>query len=260
MKSKIFAALAFILMIAVNFLANSLPINNRTTGAISDAYPNLFAPAGFAFSIWGLIYLLLAFYTVYQFIPFAKRGDNTKEILIGKINVLYITTSIANSCWIFAWHYYLIGISVIIMAALLIALTRIANILRSINFSFTEKLLISSPFSVYFGWITVATIANITVFLVSVGFSGFGVPDYVWTCFVLAVGLIIGLLRMKRDKNIAYGITICWAYLWILYKHISESGFAGQYLSVVITTISCLTVFAYFIFKLQLNNSKLKSI
>jgi len=157
---KIFTALAYVVMIAANALANILPINNRTTGAVSDSYPNLFAPAGLTFSIWGLIYLLLAGYVVYQF---TKRAAN-KESLLGKINPLFIATSLANFLWIFAWHYDYIGFSVILMLILLFLLIKIADILRREKFSAWEKLFIMAPFSVYFGWITVATIANITVF------------------------------------------------------------------------------------------------
>jgi hypothetical protein len=108
---KIIAGIAYIAMVVVNFLANSLPINNRSTGVISDAYPNLFAPAGPAFSIWGLIYLLLFAYIVYQFI----KKDQKTEKIIQKINPFFIATSFANIAWIFAWHYDYIGMSVIIM-------------------------------------------------------------------------------------------------------------------------------------------------
>jgi hypothetical protein len=181
MFTKIIAVIAYIGMVIVNFLATSLPINNRSTGAISDAYPNLFAPAGVTFSIWGLIYLLLAGYVIYQF----TRGGKAKDDLIKKINPLFVATSLVNISWIFAWHYDYIGISVILMLCLLVLLIKIANILRTGQFNMLDKLFIRAPFSIYFGWITVATIANITVFLVKTGWNGFGIPDYVWTSVVL---------------------------------------------------------------------------
>jgi hypothetical protein len=245
MLIKIFALVAYIAMVTVNFLANSLPINNRSTGDISDAYPNLFAPAGYAFSIWGLIYLLLAGYTVYQFV---KKDQKTND-LFKKINPLFIVTSLANIAWIFAWHYDFIGLSVIIMAVLLFLLIKIANILRAEQFSSLEKLFIKTPFSVYFGWITVATIANITVFLVSLGWNGFGLSDFIWTSVVLLVGALIGILRLRHDKNVAYGLVLVWAYLAILFKHVSASGFDKQYPSVITTTIVCLVLFLFFIVK-----------
>lgn len=230
-------------MVAVNFLANSLPINNRSTGEISAAYPNLFAPAGLTFSIWGLIYLLLGGYVVYQF---AQKDKKTAE-LIKEINPLFIATSFANILWIFAWHYDFIGLSVIIMATLLFLLIKIADILRTKHLISWGKLLIWASFSIYFGWITVAAIANITVFLVSINWNGFGIADFVWTSFILLVGALIGVLRMRKDRNIAYGLVLVWAYLGILLKHVSPASYNGQYPSVIATVIGCLILFGFFV-------------
>lgn len=243
MLKKIIAVVAYVAMVAVNFLANGLPINNRSTGDISDAYPNIFAPAGPAFSIWGLIYLLLAGYVLYQFV----KKDKKTEDLLQKIKPLFIATSVANISWIFAWHYDYIGLSVLMMTTLLILLIKIADILRVEKFTKLEKLFIWAPFSVYFGWITVATIANITVFLVSIGWNGFGIADFVWTSIILLVGALIGILRMNKDNNIAYGMVLIWAYGWILFKHMSVSGFDGQYPSVIFTVIICLILFVFFV-------------
>lgn len=247
---KIFAAVTYITMVIVNFLANSLPINNRSTAAISDAYPNLFAPAGITFSIWGLIYLLLAGYVLYQFISFEKKPAQKKEELLKKVNFLFIATSIANISWIFAWHYDFIGLSVLIMAVLLILLIKIADILRVEKMTSVEKLFISTPFSVYFGWITVATVANITVFLVSISWNGFGMADFIWTSIILLIGSLIGIMRMNKDKNIAYGLVLIWAYLGILLKHLSPNGFGAQYSSIIGTVIVCLLLFGFFVGRL----------
>lgn len=243
MLTKIFTGVAYVAMVAVNFMANGLPINNRSTGEISDAYPNLFAPAGPAFSIWGLIYLLLGGYMLYQFVKKDKKIND----LFKKINPLFIATSIANISWIFAWHYDYIGLSVLIMAVLLFLLIKIADVLRAEQFTSLEKLFIWAPFSIYFGWITVATIANITVFLVSISWNGFGIADFVWTSIILLVGTIIGILRMRKDKNIAYGMVLIWAYSWILFKHLSISGFDGQYPNIIATTIVCLIFLIFFV-------------
>lgn len=247
MFKKILALFAYIAMIVVNFLATSLPINNRSTGEISDAYSNLFAPAGIAFSIWGLIYLLLAIYVIYQF---KSKNDG----LLKKINIFFIITSIANILWIFAWHYDFIGTSLILMLVLLFGLIKIADILRSNDLTKEEKRFIKVPFSVYFGWITVATIANITVFLVSINWGGFGVSDFIWTTIVLLVGLIIGIWRMNKDNSFVYGLVLVWAYLGILLKHISADGFNMQYPIIITTVIVCLVLFSFSIGKLVIRN------
>ncbi len=255
MTIKIFAGVAYAAMVAMNYLANALPINNRSTGAIADAYPNGFAPAGLTFSIWGLIYLLLGGYVLYQFLPLKKDGDQKNERLLRKVNVLFIATSLANVSWILAWHYDLIGLSVLIMAVLLVLLIRIADMLRVELLTAQERRFVATPFSVYFGWITVAAIANVTVFLVSIGWNGLGIADFVWTSVVLLGGALIGVLRLRKDRNIAYGLVLIWAYLGILLKHISAAGFDGRYPSVIVTTIVCLALFGFFMARIHRKNS-----
>jgi hypothetical protein len=234
---KISAAITYVAMILVNVLANALPINGIDTGQISDNYGNLFAPAGLTFSIWGLIYLLLGLYTLYQFGIFQKDKGVSREGLFQKIGVLFIITSLLNILWIFSWHYDYIGLSVLLMTGLLTSLIAIANYLNVQKFSPKEKLFILAPFSVYFGWITVATIANITVFLVSVGWGGWGISAPVWTATIIAVGAIIGIIRMLKDENLIYGSVFIWAYLGILLKHVSDVGFAGQYPIIIASSI-----------------------
>lgn len=241
--TKILATLTYIAMVFVNFLANSLPINGRSTGVISDSYPNIFAPSGPAFSIWGVIYLLLGAHVIYQFV----KKDERVEALMTRTGPLFIATSLSNIAWIFAWHYDFIGLSVLIMATLLILLIKIADILRGEYFSAPEKLLIRVPFSVYFGWITVATIANVTVFLISIDWNGFGLSESLLMGIVLLVGATIGIIRMNKDSNIPYGLVLVWAYAWILSRHLSPRGFDGQYPAVVITIIVCLALFLIFI-------------
>jgi len=170
--------------------------------------------------------------------------------LFKKINLYFIATSLANILWIFSWHYDYIGLSVLIMATLLFLLIKIADILRVEQFNSLEKLFIRAPFSIYFGWITVAAIANITVFLVSINWNGFGIADYIWTSIILFIGLLIGIVRMFKDKNIVYGLVLVWAYFGILFKHVSSGGFGGQYLSIIVTLVICLVILLSFIGKM----------
>ena len=209
---KISAALGYIAMVAVNFLANALPIGGVTTGEASDSFGNLFTPAGITFSIWGLIYLLLLGYTIYQFGFGKKNTSEQREQLFATINKYFLITSMANIAWIFAWHYGVIWLSMLIMFALLFFLIKIADVINKEKYNALETVLVRLPFGVYFGWITVATIANITVFLVSINWNGFGIAESIWTVIVLTVGALIGSIRMLKDKNIYYGLVLVWAY------------------------------------------------
>lgn len=242
---RICALAAYIIMVGVNYLAVSLPLAGRDTGAISDSYPNLFAPAGYTFSIWGLIYALLAVYVVYQL----TRKD---DALAAQINKLFILNALLNAAWIFSWHYDLIWLSVVIMLGLLATLIRLADTLREKAKTSQERWLMRLPFSVYFGWITVATIANITVLLVSLGWQGFGWPEAFWTVAVLLVGLAIGSWRALYDRNIAYALVLIWAYGGILSKHVS----ASEYPAVIFTVALSMLVFAGIVVYLSLKRQK----
>ncbi len=238
---KSISATVFTITLVVNYLSNSLPLNERTPGEISDMYANLFAPAGLTFSIWGLIYFLLIGYVIHNFLC---KEHNTEKIF-NSINPLFIGTSIANTAWIFAWHYDFIGLSLVVMIMLLILLIRIAKVINSKNFYSLDKLFIWLPFSIYFGWITVATIANVTVFLVSIGWDGFGIAEDIWTVLVLLISSVIGGYVSVRDKNYAYALVFSWAYLGIFIKHASDDGFDLQYLNILTTSLILILVFLY---------------
>lgn len=240
---KIFVAITYLLMIIVNALANILPINGNNTGEISNAYPNLFAPAAATFSIWGLIYILLAAYILYQFGLFQKDHGKSRAELFKKIGVYFSLTSVANLLWIFSWHYRLIALSLLLMLVILFYLIKIADLLQKQKFSIKETFFIKAPFSIYFGWITVATIANATVFLVSLNWNGFGLSNQFWMIAILLVGALIGILRTLKDKNVFYGAVLIWAYLGILNKHTSIGGFNSEYPVIINVIWVCLIAF-----------------
>lgn len=251
---KLSVLATFIVMVTVNALSVLLPINGVTPGEVSDSYPNLFAPAGMTFSIWGVIYLLLAAHTLYQLGLFRGREANTE--LLHRTGMLFSASSLVNAAWIFAWHYRIIPLSMALMLLLLACLITIAVIMDAQNLSVRERFLIRLPFSVYFGWITVATIANATALLVSLGWKGFGVSESVWTIIILAVGALIGTVTLLRFRSVGYGLVLLWAYAGILIKHTSASGFAGRYPSVIVAVSLCLAVFAVVVVYLLLRRTR----
>jgi hypothetical protein len=246
---KIFVTLSFIAMITLNALANIIPINGVNTGQVSDFYGNLFAPAGITFAIWGLIYLLLLAYTIYQW--GGKNGT-----LLNKTGMLFSVSSLANAVWILTWHYKLIPLSMILITFILICLIMINRIITGTKLSTTEKIFVGLPFSVYFGWLTVAVIANATTLLVYLKWNGFGIPADIWAVVVILTGMIIGSATMFKNRDIAYGLVLVWAYAGILNKHLSPSGFAGQYKDVITTVSACLAVFACLIIYILISGRK----
>lgn len=237
---RIGAAVSYIAMVAVNGLANGLPLNNRTTGQISDAYANLFAPAGFTFSIWGLIYALLAAYVIFQFIP--KKYSRLESELFSKINPYFIISSVLNLAWIFAWHYDYIGLSLILMLGLLVTLMKLGMMLAKEKLAPRDNFIQRLPFSVYWGWITVATIANVSVFLVSLNWNSFGLSEQLWLVVALFLGTVIGIYRLRQSRDIPYSMVFIWAYLGIFVKHAHPLGYNGEYSYGISALVVCIAL------------------
>jgi len=239
---SILTIIAYLIMIVVNALANILPINGVGTGEVSDKYVNLFAPAGYVFLIWVVIYILLGMYCFYQFNLFSRRSDMSDRVIL-RVNQYFLLSSLLNSAWIFAWHFEKIGISLILMLGIfyLLLQARITITQRSTP-THDEKISVKLPFSVYFGWITIATIANITTFLVSRSWDRFGIREDIITSIILVIGALIGIIATLKWLDIPFGLVFLWAYCGILFKHISTKGFAGSYPMIIISLIVILSV------------------
>lgn len=242
---KALVVVTYIAMVAVNYLANALPLNGRRTGDVSDAYPSLFTPAGLTFSIWGVIYLLLALHVLYQLGLF-RGGERSadRDALLNRVGLLFSISSLANTAWVFAWHYDIIPLSAVLIVVILVCLILINNTLRAAGLTGRERWLIGVPFSVYFGWTTVATIANITVLLVSLHWNGFGLSESTWATIIVVVGMLIGTATMLHNRDVAYGLVLIWAYLGILLRQTSATeGFGGRYLNIITAVIVALVIF-----------------
>ncbi len=228
--------LGFLGTVAVNALANILPINNITTGALSDLYPNLFVPTGLTFAIWGLIYVLLGIFVIYPLIPSVRR-DPQKVDFVQKIGPLFFISCLANIGWIFAWHYQILPLSLIFMLILLGCLLFIylrLNVGKS-ETTRAERYFAHLPFSVYLGWITIATIANVTALLVNTNWNTWGLGEQFWAVAVIIVGIAIALSMLFTRKDIYYSLVVDWALLGILLKRLSVTTVPDQ--SIVIVTI-----------------------
>jgi hypothetical protein len=233
--------LGFLGTVVVNALANILPINNITTGALSDLYPNLFVPAGLTFAVWGLIYVLLGIFAIYPLLPRVRR-DPEKTEFVQKIGPLFFVSCLANIGWIFAWHYQILPLSLAFMLILLGCLLAIYLRLKVGRSEATkaERYFAHLPFSVYLGWITIATIANLTALLVDINWGAWGLGQQFWAVAVIVVGIAIALSVLFTRKDIFYALVVDWAVLGILLKRLSDTTVADQ--SVVIVTIAGLAL------------------
>lgn len=210
---------AFVLTVIVNSLAGSTTLlGGVNTAEISDSNPTLITPAGYVFSIWGIIYVLLGVFVIFQALPSQKEKGYTK-----KIGWLFVLSSVLNIVWLFLWQFEILSVSVVLMFLLLATLIAIylrLNIGKS-AVSLREKLAVHLPFSVYLGWITIASIANVSVFLVSENWDGFGIGAETWATLIIIVALVITLLVLATRRDIAYGLVIIWALIGIA---VNQSG------------------------------------
>jgi hypothetical protein len=207
--------LTVILALGVNILATTLPLNGQSTGEISDRFQVYFVPAGYVFSIWGLIYLGWIAFTIFQLQ--ASQRENPR---LRRLGYLFALSNLANAAWLFCWHYNQFGLSVLVMLALLgllIASYLRLNVNRS-SVSRVEYWSVDALFSVYLGWITVATVANITDWLYFAGWDGFGIPAQTWAVIMLAVASLLGLAMAITRRDVGYLSVLVWAFIGIAVK------------------------------------------
>ena len=213
---QILVAVAVLATIAINVLANALPLNGLNTGEISDRFEVYFTPAGYVFSIWGLIYLGLIGFAIYQALPSQQRNPALR-----RIGPLFVASSAANIAWLFFWHYEVFTLTLpamLILLACLIAIYLRLGVGRA-SIGAAERWLVHVPFSVYLGWITVATIANVTSLLDYLQWGGWGIAETTWTVAVLAVAVAIAAAVTWTRQDAAYLLVLVWAFAGIAVKH-----------------------------------------
>ncbi len=223
---KIINLVAFMLMVTMNYLANALPLNNKTTGALSAQYPNLFVPAGLTFSIWGVIYLLLLAFVVLQF-------REVNRPLMSAIGWAFALSCLLNALWIWAWHFERLPLSLFLMLGLLAVLIWINMALRPFPMNLARM-----AFGIYLGWICIATIANVTAWLVSVQWGGWGLSEESWTLIMIGAGTLIAAASLLRLENPYLGLAVLWAFLGIILKR------QGDYPLIVTAAIAAMLIVA----------------
>jgi hypothetical protein len=222
-----------VLTLVMNTLATTLPLNGVDTGQISDRWVNFFTPAGYVFAIWGVIYTGLIAFTVYHSLPSQRENPRLRSI-----GWLFVASNLFNSAWIVAWHYFQWTLSWFIMLGILgTLLTIYMRIGTGVKpTSRKEMWLINVPFSIYTAWITVATIANTTVFLQNLGWEGAPLSAPFWSAFVIVVGAAITGFVVYTRRDIAFASVVIWAYIGIVVKYTDTAlvmGTAGVMAAVV---------------------------
>ena len=205
--------IAFILTILVNSLAGSSTlIGGKVTAEISDANFTIITPAGYVFSIWGVIYILLGLFVIFQALPSQKDKDYQN-----RIGWLFVLSSIFNIVWLFLWQFEYLVFSVPVMFMLLASLIAIylrLDIGKS-KVDSRQRIAIHVPFSTYLGWISIASIANVATTLVSLNWDGSGINSETWALLIIIVALLLSLIVITIRKDVAYSLVIVWAFIGI---------------------------------------------
>lgn len=196
-------------VIFINYLAGTGKINSTTPAEISDKYPTLLTPAGYAFSIWSIIYVGLIAFSIYQALP--SQSDNAR---FARIRSLYIANCAANCGWLYLWHYDYIGLSILAMLLILSTLVLINLNLRGIE-SGAELWTTKLPFNIYFGWITAATILNASIALVYFGVQTSAAITAILACLLIATATFLAVIIRRNFDFPAYALTIMWALIAI---------------------------------------------
>ncbi len=229
--------LCFTAVIVVNYLSNSLPLNGKTPGELSDQYPNLFVPTGLTFAIWGIIYIFLLGWVLGQMLGlFSPRQRERCTANVENTGWLFALTCALNVGWLFAWHWEHIGLSIIVMITMLATLItlneKIGNGRAATNAY--EKWLAYPAFGLYQGWITVALIANVTAFLVASGWTGFGIAESIWAILMILVGAGVAVYMVLSRNMIFHGIAVAWALLGIyLKRNAADDAVSVEYIALI---------------------------
>jgi benzodiazapine receptor len=207
-----------ILGLTINILAMTLPLNGQDTGEISDRFQVYFVPAGYVFSIWSVIYLGWIAFTIFQLLPSQKENPRLR-----RLGYLFALSNLANAAWLFCWHYNQFGLSVLVMLTLLglLIASYLALDVNRASVTRTEYWSVDAMFSIYLGWITVATVANITDWLYFVGWDGFDIPAQAWAVIMLAVASLLGLAMAITRRDVGYLSVLVWAFIGIAVKQAS---------------------------------------
>lgn len=207
--------IGFILVIIVNALGGSGNLNGTSIADISNANPNLFTPAGYAFSIWGFIYLLLLGFIIYQSRSLFKPVRDDEFIL--RTGWWFTLSCFANIMWIIFWVYGFMDFSILAIFVLLFSLLMIVmkNRMELWDAPISVIAFLWWPFVFYSGWVTVASIANVSAYLTSINWDALGYSEVSWAVTMIIIAGIINLAVTWQRNMREFALVGAWALIAI---------------------------------------------
>ena len=245
-KLQIANGIALVFTIIFNYLSNTGIFNGKTIANVSNQYQNLFTPAGYAFSIWGLIYLLLIGFVFYTGRSLFKPSQNEADGFVEKIGWWFVVSCIANCAWILTWLYGFTGLSVIVLLVAFISLLMMVLEALKYNASSAQKWFINFPFQIYAGWVSVALIAATAAWLTKIGWNGLGISEITWTIILMIIASIIHLFMTWKKNAPVFAFVAVWALVAIAAanKEVSqEIYFTALIAAGIVFLSSCLKIY-----------------
>ena len=220
---------AFSFMIYVNYLSGAGKINNISAGGVSGNYPTLFTPAGFTFSIWGIIYLFNLFFSI-RLLWMGLKRNHAKNL--DSISKYFIVSCILNISWIYSWHYDMMALSVVLMLGLLITLILLYQNVSDKQYpSIWSYLSTYTPISLYLAWICIATVANISVWLSSLMWDGSPFTGAFWASLMIIIASLINIYILIKKQDIVFALVFLWAAFGIFTARSIESANEAEWVS-----------------------------
>lgn len=216
-RRQVLNLVGVVVTIAVNGLANALPLGGRNTGAISDSFRVLWVPAGYVFAIWGLIYLGFLAFAIYGALPRQRRSAR-----LDAISPWFVASCACNALWIFFWHFGLFPLTLIAMLGVLACLIVIYLKLDPGRPAATlaEKLCVEALFSIYLGWISVATIANVEDVLWLYGYRGAPLGELNWAVALSILAAALGIYMALARRDALYAFVVVWALAGVMVRQV----------------------------------------
>jgi hypothetical protein len=225
--------------LVLNTLATTLPLGGRTTAEISDSFNSLFVPAGYVFSIWGLIYLALIAFAIFQALP-ARQQDRW----VRATGWWFALSCLANSLWIVFWHYgyypATLAVMLVLLASLIVIFRRLAALGRPTR---AQRWFVQFPFSLYLGWITIATVANASAVLIYLGWDGRPLTPVLWTAALIFIAAALAIVMLWRHRDLTYAAVVVWAIIGILGKQSAYPAIvAAAWLAITLIVVGALAL------------------
>ncbi|MDD2592123.1 MAG: hypothetical protein PHP11_03915 [Erysipelotrichaceae bacterium] len=230
-RKALINAILLILTLIINALGAIGWLNGLSQKAVSDMYPTLITPSPFTFSIWGVVYSFLILSIIMMLL---RNNDPYYQKAVDRISILFWISCIFNIAWIIAFSYVLLELSLVLIFGFTIVMALICTQLALINDK--HRFLLPITFSLYTGWLFIATVVNTAATLVKIQWQGFNIPIMIWSIIALIVAIIIVLLVNTQLKNAVFPLPIAWAYFGI-YQNLSTLSLSNDYQLLKITAL-----------------------